>query len=332
MTSVLEDPLRAARHAVEGGRFQEGWTLLERQPGELRRTAEWQLLAAMTRWRLGEFGPSHAAALQARDLYRAAGDTDGEMRAENVAAAGAFARGRLAEAGRGFTRALDLAERTQDMLMMARAANNLGNVDLYLGQLDAALASYRLARSRFERAGLPQGEAEALINIGIAWRELGRLTEAQESAEDALEIAERIGSRRLIAQALAMRAEATAHAGDVAVARTLVQRALDIARAERDRLAEIEALRLRGCIEREAGDRVAAQAWLEDALALAREIQHPWAAATVLKDLGHLHLRRGAREAAARAFTEAAQSYSAIGADVRADEMRARAREANGAA
>jgi tetratricopeptide (TPR) repeat protein len=147
-----------------------------------------------------------------------------------------------------------------------------------------------------------------------------------------LEIAERIASRRLIAQALAMRAEAMAHAGDVAVARTLVQRALDLARAEHDRLAEIEALRLRGCIEGEAGDRMAAQASLDEALAAAREIQHPWAQATVLKDLGDLHLRRGAWDAAARAFTEAAQSYSAIGAQVRADDMRARAREASGAA
>lgn len=331
MTSVLEDPLRAARHAVEGGRFRDGWGLLDDQPPALRRTAEWQLLAAMARWRLGEFGPSHAAALQARDAYRAAGDTDGEMRAENVAAAGAFARGRLPEAERGFARALELAERAGDRLLMARAANNLGNVAFYRGRHDTALACYRLARARFARAGLPHGEAEALINVGLAWRELDRPAEAQEAGDQALEIAERIQSRRLIAQALAMRGEAIAQAGDAAVGRTLVERALALARVEDDRLAEIEALRLRSNMEREAGDLAAAQQFGEEALALARRIHNPWTVATVLKDLGHLHLRRGDGPTAARAFSQAAESYAEIGADVRARRMREEARQASGA-
>ena len=327
MTSAVDDPLRAARVAVDHGRFREGWDLLDVQPLPVRRSGEWQLLVAMARWRLGEFAPSHAAALQARDRYRSAGDTDGEMRAENVAAAGAFALGRLAEAERGFGRALTLAERANDLLMMARCANNLGNVALYVGRHDAALASYRLARGRFHRVGMHHGEAEALINIGLVWHELERHEDALEAADAALELAELIQARRLVAQALAMRGEALAMTERTPIGQLLVQRALDMARAEGDQLAQIEALRLLCNIERNAGQLSAARGYGEAALTLARRLVHPWATATVLKDLAAVHQQHGNGRWAVHALTEAAELYAAMGAEQRAAAMRERARQ-----
>src|SRR5262245_52940867 len=182
MTATLEDPLRSARRAVQAGQFREAWQSLDQQPASVRRTAEWQLLAAMARWRLGEFSASRSAALQARDAYRALGDVDGEMRAENVAGAGAFALGELDEAQRGFSRAMELAERLADELMLARCANNIGNIDYYLGRHSPALSYYRVAQSRFERTGFHYGVAETLINIGIVWRDQGNLYESQAAA------------------------------------------------------------------------------------------------------------------------------------------------------
>ncbi len=325
MTTALDDPLKTARRAVHAGRFRDAWDELARQPEAIRHSPEWDLLAAMTRWRLGEFRPSLAAALQARDGYRAQGDVDGEMRAENVAAAGAFALGRLADAERGFSRALELAEGLGDELTMARCANNLGNVAFYLGNGTVALGYYRLAGARFGRVGHRHGVAETLINMGIVWRDLGRLPDSQEVAERALDVAETIGAPRLVAQALAMRGEALGLLGDLPLGRAQVERALGVAREQEDHLAEVEALRILANLESAAREFGAAERLAEDALALATALVHPWATATVQRDLGEVLAQAGRRADAAAAFTAAAQAYRRLGALSRADGMTDRA-------
>ena len=325
MTATLDDPLKTARRAVHAGRFRDAWDELAQKADPLRRSPEWNLLAAMARWRLGEFGPSRAAALQARDAYRSLGDVDGEMRAENVAAAGAFALGSLSEAERGFGRALQLAERLSDELMMARCANNLGNVAFYLGNDGAALGYYRLAGARFESVGHRHGLAETLINTGLVWRDLSRLLDSQEAAERALETAELIANRRLLAQALAMRGEALGLAGDVPLGRAQLRRALLLAREQEDRLAEVEALSFSGNLEREAQNYEAAEQLGREALAMATNLAHPWTIAEVQRDLGELYARAGRTTDAARAFQAAAAAYQQLGAQSRAERVRARA-------
>ncbi len=129
----LEDPLREARLAVHHGRFREAVDQLTTVGDRFGSSPEWLLLMSMARWRLGDFAASYRLADYARIEYRSRGDTDGEMRAQNVAAAGAFARGRLREARAGFERAGYLARQLSDTLMMARCTNNIGNVDFYLG-------------------------------------------------------------------------------------------------------------------------------------------------------------------------------------------------------
>ncbi|GIW53120.1 MAG: hypothetical protein KatS3mg081_2475 [Gemmatimonadales bacterium] len=326
MTIAIEDPLRDARRAVRAGRFRDAWEALSRQPAEVRRSAEWHLLAAMARWRLGDFQPSRVAALQARDAYRAQGDIDGEMRAENVAAAGAFALGELDEAEAGFSRALSLAERLGDDLMLARCANNLGNVAFYRGQHRRAQAFYRLAQALFERVGMRHGVAETWINLGIVSRELNRVEESREAAERALEIAEQIPSPRLSAQALIMRGEALALSGDTALGRTQVLKGLETARAEEDPLAEIEGLRILGELERRAGNRTAAQELLDRALALAEKLGHTWSLAEVEGARGDLLAELGRREEALAAWARSAAAYERIGAGKRAARMRELAR------
>jgi tetratricopeptide (TPR) repeat protein len=328
MTTTLDDPLKTARRAVHAGQFRDAWEDLERQPATVRRSPEWHLLAAMARWRLGEFAPSRTAALQARDAYRSLGDVDGEMRAENVAAAGAFALGSLAEAERGFARALQLAERVSDELMMARCANNLGNVAFYLGDDGAALSYYRLAGARFERVGHRHGLAETLINTGLVWRDLDRLADSQEAAERALEVAEAIANRRLLAQSLAMRGEALGLAGDLPLGRAQVRRALGLAREQEDRLAEVEALRISGNLEREAQAFERAEELERHALAVATALAHPWTVATVQRDLGELYARAGRTSEAVRAFQAAATAYQELGAQTRAERVRTRITDA----
>ena len=323
---MFDDPLRAARRAVEAGEFREAWQQLEGQPAPVQRSPEWLLLAAMARWRLGTYGPSRAAALQARDRYRKLGDVDGEMRAENVAAAGAFALGELRDARTGFEKALAIAERIGDDLMMARCANNLGNVEFYLARNAAALAHYRRANARFDRIGSRHGVVETLINMGIVWRDLDRVVESDDAAERALSGAEQIESQRMVAQALAMRGEARGLLGDIPLGRQQAKRALQIARAHDDPLAEIEAQRILGNLECIAQQYQPTERLMRRAQRLATKIGHPWAMAEVWRDTGTLFMRIEKTDKAAACFGFAAEAFVRIGAKRRASAMRRRIR------
>ncbi|MDH4044550.1 MAG: hypothetical protein OEY20_13340 [Gemmatimonadota bacterium] len=319
---ALTDPLREARAAVRGGRFQDAAVTLAEMAPEVRQGAEWYLLSAMVSWRLGDFGTSRQEALEARALYRARGDADGEMRAANVAAAGAFGLGALNEAEEGFHRAQELARELRDDLMIARCFNNLGNVALYLAQLDAALGFYRIGRAGFERLGFHHGVAETWINTAITWRDTGRHDDALNAADQALEFAERAGASRLVGEALANRGAALAALGEVALGRVQVERALVLVRAEQDRFAEPDVLRILGTIELASRNTTAALRWAREALARATALRHPWTIAEVQRDLARTYRAIGAEQEARTAFDAAAEAFLALGSAPRADAMR----------
>jgi tetratricopeptide (TPR) repeat protein len=319
---ALTDPLRAARAAVRTGRFQDAAVTLAELPPEVRQGAEWYLLSAMVSWRLGDFAAGRREALAAQRLYRARGDADGEMRAVNVAAAGAFGLGALNEAEEGFHRAQELARALRDDLMLARCSNNLGNVALYLAQLDAALGFYRIARAGFERLGFHHGVAETWVNAAISWRDIGRHSEALNAADQALEFAERADAARLIGEALANRGAALAALGEIPLGRVQVERALVLVRAEQDRFAEADVLRILGTIALADHSTVAALRWGREALALATTLRHPWTIAEVQRDLARTYRAIGAEREARAAFDAAAESFVALGSVPRAETMR----------
>ncbi len=322
---AVTDPLRHARAAVRTGRFQDAAAVLAELPPEVREGAEWYLLSAMVSWRLGHFDASRGEALTARELYRARGDSDGEMRAVNVAAAGAFGLGRLPEAEEEFHQALQLARELRDDLMVARCSNNLGNVALYLARHDEAHGFYRVARAGFERLGFDHGVAETWINTAITWRDMGRHEAALQAADDALEFAEAARAPRLIGEALANRGAALAALGDPALGRFQVVRGLTLVRAEQDRFAEPDLLRILGTIALTEGDRDAALRLGREALALADELRHPWTTAEVQRDLARTYRALARESEARRSYAAAADAFRALGSAPRAEAVTAEA-------
>lgn len=324
---TLHDPLRAARAAVREGRFQDAAIVLAELPPAVRDGAEWHLLAAMVAWRLGDFAASRDTARHAEQLYRERGDADGEMRAVNVAAAGAFGMGLLNEAEEGFHRAMQLARQTHDRLMLARCANNLGNVALYLAQHAGALSFYRVARAGFERLGFHPGAAETWINAAIALRDDQHHDEALRAAEHAMDAAERAAQPRLVAEALANRGAALAALGDTAMGKAQVERGLELARLEGDRFAEADLLRILATIALSERDVHAAIEWAEAALAVADTLGHPWSTAEIQRDLGRILRAAGRTHDALAAFAAAEAAFRALGSVPRAEAVQ---REATG--
>jgi tetratricopeptide (TPR) repeat protein len=288
-------------------------------PSDLRGGPEWFLLSGMASWRLGDFTTSRYQALAAQARYRARGDADGEMRALNVAAAGAFALGALDEAEEGFHRALDLARELGDELMVARCSNNLGNICLYLGRHDAAHGFYRVARAGFERLGFEHGAAETWINTAITWRDLDRHDEALRAADRALEIAERAGARRLLAEALANRGAALAALGDRALGRAQIERGVELARTEGDRLAEADALAMLATLATASGAHDDAERLGREALAIAEEVHHLWTIAEIQRQRARHYRAAGRATDAAAAYSAAEQAFRALGSIPRAE-------------
>jgi tetratricopeptide (TPR) repeat protein len=317
-TGAIDDPLRPARHAASEGRFRDALAALEATPAPVKRSAEGALLLAMATWRLGDYRRSRAAALEARDGYRVVGDSDGEMRAENVAAAGAFALGDLNEAERGFSRALALAHSRQDDLTAARCANNLGNVAYYLEHHDAALGYYRLANAGFEKLGFWTGLAEAWLNSAVVWLDAGDAKGSREAAERGVDAAERAAEGRILGQALAAQGETDLALGEIALGRAEAERALALALRHEHVAGEADALRILAVSARLRGQMDDAERLGQRALAIVDQIGDPWRQAEILLELGAVLDREGHEEAAARAFAGAAHAFTTLGAHGRA--------------
>ncbi|MDH3456872.1 MAG: hypothetical protein OER90_08525 [Gemmatimonadota bacterium] len=318
------DPLRLVRLAVQSGQFKEAWSRLTRLDTPIQASPEGRLLGAMASWRLGEYARSRSAALEARDAFRAKGDTDGEMRAENVAAAGAFAIGNLHVAELGFRRALELADALGDDLMIARCANNLGNIAYYRADTQNALSFYRLAMANFERLGFSTGIAEAWLNSAIVLQDAGELDASREAGERAIEAAELSGDERILGQALAARGETDAALGELHVARALAERARSLAASHDHVVGEADALRILSTIARLSGHPDDGEQLAREALHIVSEVNDPWRRAEVQRDLAELYGTVGRPQDAARAYEDAAEAFESLGATTRASEMRER--------
>lgn len=319
---VQQDPLRLARTVIQLGRFREAFDELDAITTPVRQTPEWGLLTSMTNWRLGSFAQSRATAKLARDQYKSLGDVDGEMRAENVAAAGAFAVGDLDVALRGFMRARALAARLGDDLMAARCANNLGNVWHYQGDDGRALTFYSIAASGFESAAFATGQGEASHNSATVLRIMDQLEASRKAADRAIDIAYEISDRRLLAQAMSSRGETVALQGDYRLARDQVESALDLAIENEDKLTEIDALRVLSLVEQNDGSAEKAEQLALKAKDGAAEVDHPWMLAAVLRRLGDLYRDTHRSTDAAVAYEEAAAHYDRLGSKSNAEEMR----------
>jgi tetratricopeptide (TPR) repeat protein len=254
------------------------------------------------------------------------------MRSENVAAAADFALGHLSDARVGFARALSLADMLGDDLMIARCANNLGNIDYYLAEYSRALSSYGLARASFEKVGWQKGLAEVALNRCIVFRERGELHASIVDGDRAIDYAEAADDRRLVGQGIAARAETRAHLDDFETATAEADRAYRIAVAEVNPLDEADALRVRSVIERLRRNPTEAVQFGTRALEIVRPMGHAWTTAEAERDLAEAYLTRGMMPDAIACLESAGQALRQMGAVVRVEAVEKKLEDLRGSA
>ncbi|MBW2390104.1 MAG: CHAT domain-containing protein [Deltaproteobacteria bacterium] len=114
----------------------------------------------------GDFDSAAATHLEAAEAARTRGDSDGELRHRVLLAEARQAQGRYADAAESLSRAIELAEASEDVRRLAAVRGALGNVLVALGADDAAERELSGAASLAREAGAVALAASLGNNLG----------------------------------------------------------------------------------------------------------------------------------------------------------------------
>jgi len=319
-TDDPDDLTRRARASAAAGAWTEVLDLL----GALSPAAapsELALLRAEALTRVGAVREAREWLHELIPVVRARGPAS-HRRALNLLGAACFFLGELDEASDAFTMALEMASETDDLLILARATNNLGMIANLRGDHDTALGHYRLAVPTYQRLGQRRGLAESFHNIAITYRDIGALEEADEYERRAIDYAADGVAPRVAAMGRIGRAEIALRRGDPQFAKGTSERAaVELARLH-DPVNEADAHRLVASASATMGRIAEAEAAFERALAIARAGGHMLIEAETLRDRARALQAQG-RSADARVDTDGAiVLFERLGATSEVDALR----------
>jgi tetratricopeptide (TPR) repeat protein len=318
-----DDVLERARELARAGAWSNVVALLEPMAAFAAGSGDASVLYAESLMRVGR---DRAACTWLREVVPtliARGDAANHRRALNLLGGGSFLLGELDEASSALNTAVDLAAEADDLLVFARASNNLGAIANLRGAHESALGHYRLAVPAYQRLGQRRGLAESYHNIAITYRDLGDLEQSDEYERRAMDYAAAGVAPRVAAMGLIGRAEVALRKGDPQFARGTAQRAAEELNALQDPMNEADAHRLVGTAATALRRFAEADAAFARALSIARERGHTLVEAETLRDRARGMFARGAY-AEARTDAEAGITlFEKLGAASEVEALRA---------
>ncbi len=112
------------------------------------------------------------------------------------------------ESERTYSQAIAVLGENGDPRLIGKALSTRGLVNGYLGKLDQAIADFGRSRAELERAGAMSDLASLSIRMGMVDRSRGRFNEAAEAFDSAVKAFERMGIRDSLATALIGKSDA----------------------------------------------------------------------------------------------------------------------------
>lgn len=179
-----DEAVRQAERAEQGA-SAHGWPVVR---------ADALVAHARALIKLARPDQAEAAAREALELFRAAGDDGSARKALHWLGISFVERGVPSEARRIHLEALALAERLGDGCEQAEAHYEIGLTERQLGELDTAEMHLRSALELYEAARHPFGIANAYVGLGEYSRQLGDMAAAEDYYRRALVIYDRVGS------------------------------------------------------------------------------------------------------------------------------------------
>jgi tetratricopeptide (TPR) repeat protein len=322
MSISSEGSLATARALAKAGAWRELSDLIEPltgDPGSL--SGELIVLYAEALARVGSDRQACEWLTLSEPALIASGDHYAHRHALNLLGVALFGLGRLDDATQAVGRALDLANQADDLLLFARAANNLGAIANLQGRYEAALSYYRLSIPVYQRLGNCRGIAETHHNMAITFRDLGELDHADEDERMAGEYAADGVSPRVVVMSRIGRGEIALRRGDARLAEMTARSALLELQELDDPINEADASRLLGAALADQGRRAPALEAFARALSLARERGHVLTEAETLRDRATVFAQEGAMEAAREDARRAIGLFDSLGIAVEKDRL-----------
>lgn len=329
MPDALDDLGRRSRELALAGAWTDVVELLAASLPLPAGAGELRLLYAEALMRLGRDRSASQWLREIMSQIIGEGDRVSHRRALNLLGAASFALGELEDASIAFTSALELASEQDDLLLLARATNNLGMIANLRGQHESALGHYRLAVPTYQRLGQRRGLAESYHNIAITYRDIGALDEADEYERRAIDYAGQGTAPRVAAMGRIGRAEIALRRGDPQFAKGTSERAASELAQLHDPLNEADACRLTGAAAATLGQFAEADAAFERALNIARERGHAIVEAETLRDRAMASAARGAGDRAIADAIAAVSIFERLGATSEVAQLRAMFPQAN---
>ncbi len=232
----------------------------------------------------------------------------------NMRGVALFEMGELDEAESVFQHVLEVGHAVDDPLLVARATNNLGQIQNVRGRRDDALALYQLALPAYQQLGDTLGLAGTYHNMAISYLYLDKLTQADECELHAIEFAREVSAVRLAALARIGRADVALRRGDAEIAYVTALRVAIECHALADPAGAADGLRVVGlaCIAR--GELVDAAVALTHAWQLAVRCANAVLSADALRAYAQLAVARGSIGGARRHANTALDLYKRAGA------------------
>jgi tetratricopeptide (TPR) repeat protein len=325
MVSPQPDPfLTTARQLAAAGAWRELVVLLAPRAEAGTASGDETMLYAEALMRSGEERQALAFLRDVEPVLADDGSRALHRRAVNMIGVACFALGDLEDANAALARALELATRDDDLLMMAQATNNLGAIANLQGRHEDALWQYRLALPMLQRLGQARLLAEGYHNMAITFRDIGELEEADEHERRAIDYAQDGAAPRVAAMGRTGRAEIALRRGDAQLAETTARLAIEEFTRLSDPLNEGDAWRLTGTAcagQQRYGDALDA---LGRALAIAREHGHALNEAETLRDRVDVRVRRGERALALDDARASIALFEKLGAQSECEALRQR--------
>jgi eukaryotic-like serine/threonine-protein kinase len=185
-------------------------------------------------WALSRLGESEKAIntlVQARDLFRLAGDGQGVASTLRITSAVLSGEGEYAKATAAGQEALRAFERIGDKRGMGQTLNTLATIDYEQGNLEQAKQLFEKTLQIQRDAGSKINIAGALGNIANVLDEEGDLSGAQKLTEESIQVFTEVGDQRALGTALGNLANLLYERGDLPRARKTYEDALRIKRA-----------------------------------------------------------------------------------------------------
>jgi tetratricopeptide (TPR) repeat protein len=261
---------------------------------------------------------------------RLIGSEAAQARALNCLGTVAQRRCDLKETERLYAEAAQLATRGGDSRLLGMIEQNRGVLASMRGDFAQAAAFYSNSLGAFEMACDAEPMSWVLNNLGILHTKVRNYDQARDYLERGLAIAinrDDAGVENVIRLNLA---EVWLGFGRLDLADECCAEALDQAQRRGDHLTAAGSLKIRAAIERQRGALDKSIATLRIAIYEAEGAEDRLLHAEMLRELGEISRAVGNAGAARSAFREAVESYTFIGANQEASEVRAELRHLPG--